>query len=48
VTLSQVRVGAWVTFFMRYSSIGKWRSARNLDSYSLALLKAAELLDETA
>lgn len=45
ITLSQVRVGAWVTFFMRYSSIGKWRSARNLDSYSLALLKASELLE---
>lgn len=46
VTLSQIRVGAWVTFFMRYSSITKWRSARNLDSYSLAMLKAAELLNE--
>ncbi len=45
ITLSQVRIGAWVTFFIRYSSITKWRSARNLDSYSLALLKAAELLD---
>lgn len=44
VTLDQVRVGAWVTFFMRYSAIAKWSSARNLDSFSLALLKARELL----
>lgn len=44
VTLEHVRVGAWVTFFMRYSSIAKWASARNLDSFSLALLKARELL----
>lgn len=45
VTDEQLRVGAWVTFFIRYSSIAKWRSARNLDSFTLALLKAAELLD---
>jgi thiamine kinase-like enzyme len=44
ITLDQVRVGAWVTFFMRYSAIAKWPSARNLESFSLAMLKGRKLL----
>jgi hypothetical protein len=45
VNLDDVRLAAWVTFFMRYSNL-RWRSSRRLDVYSLALVKLRELCQE--